>query len=63
MGLFVAFDECSAGIHDCDAHALCINDDVGYHCQCYAGYQNGPDNTCIGNLIPNCIDSPTHVCT
>ena len=44
-GYYTDMDECLEGIHDCNPHAYCTNDDGGYNCTCVNGY-SGNGFTC-----------------
>lgn len=44
---FVDVDECSAGTHQCDTNANCVNSFGSYHCSCNAGFIS-KGNNCLG---------------
>jgi alpha-tubulin suppressor-like RCC1 family protein len=41
-GQCVDVDECALNLHQCGAHALCVNRAAGYGCVCAAGYTSAP---------------------
>ena len=53
-------DECALMIHDCHANANCIDDDVGFRCECWKPFEdlNGDGRTCID--FDECTDWGSH---
>ena len=58
--IFVALqiDECAADIHNCDANAVCKDNNLSYTCTCNSGYQGDGENC---SDINECYES-THDC-
>ncbi|XP_076456113.1 uncharacterized protein LOC143290501 isoform X2 [Babylonia areolata] len=57
----IKFDECSTGFHDCDEHANCTDQDVGYTCTCRKGWEGKTNNRVTNDDLPvangrECID-------
>ena len=45
-------DECLEALHDCSQHAVCINVDGSYTCECGFGFEgNGVNCTCMYNIV------------
>lgn len=41
-------DECAENRHNCDpASSTCVNEDGGFRCECYEGYE-GTGGVCVG---------------
>ena len=52
--MYAAFSLCEFGLDDCNVHALCIDKDGGFDCQCTAGY-TGNGTHCSGEMQSPCI--------
>ena len=47
-------DECASGLHDCQAHATCVDNPNGFSCQCNTGYSGNGDVCSVQNGCAGC---------
>jgi hypothetical protein len=52
----ITIDECSAGLHDCQGNASCVETAESFTCQCNSGY-TGNGDTC--SALVNCGATPS----
>ena len=50
-------DECALGTHNCHTNADCIDEDIGFKCECWHPFidQNGDGRNCVD--FDECTDS------